>query len=81
VVAADVYQRDSVFYQAMKLGMLETVGLGWRAQQDYIARIEAVTPQQIQAVARKYLTPERLTVAVLLPQETNSDASGKGEKP
>jgi zinc protease len=81
VVASDVYQRDSVFYQAMKLGILETVGLGWRAQQDYIARIEAVTPQQIQAVARKYLTPERLTVAVLLPQETNSDASGKGENP
>jgi zinc protease len=74
VVAADVYQRDSVFYQAMELGMLETVGLGWRVQQEYISRIEAVTPAQIQAVARKYLTPERLTVAVLIPQSMNAGA-------
>jgi zinc protease len=74
VVATDVYQRDSVFYQAMELGMLETVGLGWRVQQEYISRIEAVTPEQIQAVARKYLTPERLTVAVLIPQSMNAGA-------
>ncbi len=74
VVASDVYQRDSVFYQAMELGMLETVGLGWRVQQEYISQIEAVTPRQIQAVARKYLTPERLTVAVLIPQSMNTGA-------
>lgn len=79
VVAADVYQRDSVFYQAMELGMLETVGLGWQVQQEYISRIEAVTPQQIQTVAQKYLKPERLTVAVLLPQTANPDAAtGEG---
>lgn len=72
VVASDVYQRDSVFYQAMELGTLETTGVGWQAQQEYISRVEQVTPQQIQAVARKYLRPERLTVAVLIPQDTNA---------
>jgi zinc protease len=77
VVAADVYKRDSVFYQAMELGILETVGLGWRVQQEYISRIEAVTPRQIQAVARKYLTPERLTVAVLIPQSMNGGETGE----
>lgn len=82
VVASDVYQRDSVFYQAMELGILETVGLGWEVQQEYIRRIDAVTPQQIQAVARKYLTPDRLTVAVLLPQDANSAiAPGEGANP
>lgn len=82
VVAADVYQRDSVFYQAMELGILETVGLGWQVQQEYISRIEAVTPQQIQAVARKYLQPGRLTVAVLLPQDmTATDAAPEGVNP
>lgn len=73
VVASDVFQRDSVFYQAMELGTLETVGLGWQIQREYISRIEAVTPQQIQAVARKYLTPDRLTVAVLIPQGMNAE--------
>jgi zinc protease len=71
VVASDVFQRDSVYYQALELGMLESVGLGWQIQQEYISRIEAVTPEQIQAVARKYLTAERLTVAVLIPQDMN----------
>ena len=67
VIAADVYQRDSVFYQAMQLGMLETVGLDWRVADEYVERIRAVTAEQVQAVARKYLTSDRLTVAVLEP--------------
>jgi zinc protease len=82
VVAVDVYQRDSVFYQAMELGILETVGLGWRVQREYIRRVEAVTPAQIQAVARKYLVPERLTVAVLVPQDMSAAVNAKaGAKP
>jgi zinc protease len=68
VIASDVYERDSVFYQAMKLGILETVGLGWRVLAEYIDGVQAVTPEQIQAVAQKYLQPERLTIAVLVPQ-------------
>jgi zinc protease len=67
VIAADVYQRDSVFYQAMQLGLLETVGLDWRVADSYVERIRAVTAEQVQAVARKYLIPDRLTVAVLEP--------------
>ncbi len=67
VVASDVYQQDSLFYQGMRLGMLETVGLGWRKLDDYVQRIQAVTPEQVRAVARKYLTDDRLTVATLEP--------------
>ncbi|MGE0370491.1 MAG: M16 family metallopeptidase [Gammaproteobacteria bacterium] len=67
VIAADIYQRDSVFYQAMQVGMLETVGLDWRLADAYVDRVRAVTAEQVQAVARKYLTPDRLTVAVLDP--------------
>jgi zinc protease len=68
VVAADVYQLDSVSGQAMRLGRLETVGLGWRTGEDYVARIRAVTPEQVQGVARKYLKDEALTVTLLEPQ-------------
>jgi len=68
IVAADVYRLDSMFYQGMRLGIAETVGLGWQTLADYIDRIEAVTPAQIRAVARKYLTDDHLTVAVLEPQ-------------
>lgn len=67
VIASDVYQRDSTFYQAMQLGMLETVGLDWRLADSYVDRVRAVTAEQVQAVARKYLIPDHLTVAVLEP--------------
>ena len=67
VVAGKIYEQDSVFYQAMQLGMLETVGLGWRKLDEYPDRIRAVTPQQVQAVARKYLIADHRTEAVLEP--------------
>jgi zinc protease len=67
VVAGQVYQRDSMFYQAMQIGILETVGLGWRRLDEYVDRIRAVTPEQVRAVARKYFVDRGLTVAVLKP--------------
>jgi zinc protease len=67
VIAADVYQRDSLFYQGMRMGILETVGLGWHALDDYVERVRAVTPEQVREVARQYLVDERLTVATLEP--------------
>lgn len=68
LIANKVYEKDSVFYQAMQLGQFETVGLGWELADQYIDRLSEVTPDQIQSVAKKYLSDERLTVAVLDPQ-------------
>ena len=68
VVAAEVFQRDSVFYQAMRLGLLETIGIGWRVGEDYVRRVRAVTPEQVQQVAMRYLGDDKLTVGVLRPQ-------------
>ena len=68
MVANAVYERDSVFYQAMQIGMLETVGLDWRLSDDYVKNIQAVTAEQVQAVAKKYFIDKTLTVAELVPQ-------------
>ena len=68
VVSSDIYERDSVFYQAMIIGMFETVGLSWKEADKYVASIQAVTAEQVQSVAIKYLQEDRLTVAVLDPQ-------------
>ncbi len=68
IVANNVYERDSVFYQAMKLGALETIGLDWRLEQLITERLRAVTAEQVRAVANKYLVDEYLTVAVLVPE-------------
>ncbi|MBK1718896.1 M16 family metallopeptidase [Thiocystis violacea] len=68
VIAAKVFERDSLHYQAMQIGLLETIGLDWRLADTYVERLAEVTPERIQAVARKYLVADRLTVAVLDPQ-------------
>ncbi|MFT7235667.1 MAG: zinc protease [Methylophagaceae bacterium] len=77
VVANAVYERDSVFYQAMQIGILETVGLDWRLSDDYVKNIQAVTAEQVQAVARKYFIDKTLTVAELVPQPLDSKPRAK----
>jgi zinc protease len=67
VIASAVYERDSLFYQAMQIGMLETVGLDWQVGEAYVDNVKAVTAEQIKAVANKYLVDEGLTVAELVP--------------
>ncbi len=67
VVAENVFRKDSMFYQGMQIGILESLGLGWRRMDEYVDRIQAVTAAQVQAVARKYFDDDHLTVAVLKP--------------
>jgi len=74
VMASSVYEKDSVFYQAMQLGTLETVGVGWQKKDEYLKKIQQVTPQEVQAVAKKYLIDDSLTVAILDPQPINANS-------
>ena len=67
-VASAVYKRDSVFNQARELGTHWAQGLPLDADEQLIARLRAVTAEQVKAVAAKYFNDDQLTVAVLLPQ-------------
>jgi zinc protease len=74
-VASKVYQADSLFYQAMEIGTLETIGLDWRLIESEIDAIKAVTPEQVRTVAQRYLVDDNLTVAVLNPLPMDQQAS------
>ena len=67
VVSGNVYERDSMFYQAMALGMLETVGLPWPLLDAYVPQLQAISAGQVKQVAEKYFRDEGLTVATLDP--------------
>ena len=67
VIANKVFSQDSIASQAEGIGSLEAVGLPWKLRDDYIQHIAAVTPERIQAVARRYFVPENRTVAELQP--------------
>ena len=81
VVSGDVYARDSMFYQAMVLGTLETEGLPWRLVDEYVPQIQSISVEQVKKVANKYFRDERLTIAELVPlsaqqaQDTQQQAS------
>jgi zinc protease len=68
VTAAQVYARDSVYYQAMRIGMLQTIGLPYDSSDLQVRKLQQVTAEQVREVARKYLVDDNLTVAVLDPQ-------------
>lgn len=67
MLADFMFQLDSVFYQAMRMGMLETADIGWSWLSEYEQRVRAVTPEDIQRVAARYFTPQQVSVGRLLP--------------
>ncbi|MCK5522020.1 MAG: insulinase family protein [Thiomargarita sp.] len=77
--ASQVYELDSLFYQGMKIGVLEATGLDWQLFDQYLDNIKAVTAEQIQEVAHKYLINKHLTVSVLEPQPLENHQSTTGE--
>ena len=85
IKTAGIYKKDSISAQAYELGQLESIGLGWQFERDYYDNIEKVTAEQIMAVAKKYLTEKRMTIATLLPEqkelpEQNRPTADKGEE-
>ncbi|MEB0039439.1 MULTISPECIES: pitrilysin family protein [unclassified Pseudomonas] len=69
VIAALVFERDSISSQASTIGELESVGLSWKLIDEELDSIKNVTPADIQKAARTYFTRERLSVAHVLPEE------------
>jgi len=67
IMAADVFGRDSQFYQAMRLGQLATVGLPAEEADAYGQKLTAVNADQVREVAQRYLHRSALTVAELKP--------------
>ncbi len=73
VTASEVYKRDSVFYQAMQIGQMESIGLSYKTIPLMLQKLQAVTAQQVQEVAREFLKDDNLTVAVLDPQPLSGE--------
>ena len=67
-VAGQVYKRDSIFAQALEVGMLESAGLSFRDADRILAEVRAVTTDEVRAAARRYLVEDGLTIATLDPQ-------------
>ncbi|BCN94218.1 peptidase M16 [Thiomicrorhabdus immobilis] len=62
-----VYHQDSIQSQATVLGSLVSVGLPADTIDNWVEQLRKVTPEQVQAVAKKYLDKDKVTIATLLP--------------
>ncbi len=58
--------QDSIFYQAMLLGQLETVA-DWKLLEKYVGAIRAVTREDVMRVAKEYFSEDNRTVGILIP--------------
>ena len=68
IISGLVYQQDSISSQANQIGRMEAIGRSWKEAETMLEKLSAVTPEQIQAVANKYLVDANKTVTVLNPQ-------------
>ena len=73
VVAAKIYDRDSMFNMGMQIGSLESVGISWRNLDDYEKNIKSVTPEEILKAAKLYFVDDQLTTALLLPKKVQGE--------
>jgi zinc protease len=79
MLSDQIYKRDSIFGQAMEIGGTEMAGFSWKDIDYMLEKMQNITPEQVQAVAKKYLVDEGLTIAVLDPQARKTETSKEGK--
>ena len=78
ILSEQIYKRDSIFGQAMEIGSTEMAEFSWKDIDYMLKKMQTITPEQVQAVAKKYLVDDALTIAVLDPQaRTSTGKEGK----
>jgi zinc protease len=67
MIAARVFEQDSLYLRAKGIGHMEVVGIGANHRDEWIEAIRKVSAKDVQDVVRKWLRPERATTGVLQP--------------
>ncbi len=72
--AAFVFQMNSVTAQARQLGSWAMIG-DWRYLETYLDRLNALTPADVHAVARRYFVADARTVGQFVPADGGGGAA------
>ncbi|TDI98477.1 MAG: insulinase family protein [Deltaproteobacteria bacterium] len=73
LLANQVYEKETMQGQARKIGYYESLGGGVEAEAAYLEKVKRATPEDLQRMAQKYLQPEHVNIAVLLPEDERPD--------
>jgi zinc protease len=77
LTAHTVFSKDSMSQQAQMIGVLESVGLGWQAEEDLVNKIKGITSLHIQQAAARYLTADNRIIAHYVPAVMDSVSEPK----
>lgn len=69
IEASFVFAQDSSYTRAFYTGIFEMIG-DWRLMERYLKGIRKVKPEDVQAVAKKYLIDDNRTVGILMPTKS-----------
>ena len=69
VKSNSVFKFDSVFYQAMQVGMLETKNISWESLDKYYTISESITLDEIKSAGKSYILNNKPLVTVLRPKQ------------
>ena len=68
LLANNIYKFDSVFYQVMQVGMLETKNHNWELLDNYISDINSITEDDLKAVAKKVILDSKFLYSLIRPK-------------
>lgn len=72
IVTSEIYGKESPENQATNLGAIASIGLTWRDYQEFIDKVQQVTPEQVRTVINKYFKHEKLVSVYLESQKKGS---------
>ena len=67
IVADNVFSQDSISSQANQLGMMESLGLGWKTLDEYNTQLKTISTDDIRQAAQQWLVPANMTTLFLKP--------------
>jgi len=67
VEAHHVMSQDSIFYQAMTIGRIESARMDYSYLDSYLDNVRKVTKEDVMRVANQYFVQDKRTVGILIP--------------
>jgi zinc protease len=76
-LASEHFERESVAGQARKFGSFQVLAGDYAKERAYLDAVRSATAGDLLRVAQRYLAPERLTIAAVLPESAPADLDDK----
>ncbi len=71
-----IYSQETMEGEARKLGVFQTLAGNASKEQQYLEKIRKVTAEDIQAVCKKYMHPNAISISMVMPENAHVSIDG-----